>query len=66
MLKPNLSVCKIKNVPTLDTCYNNTRIKQHSWITKLSTCILEETMSGESMAHKVIRKVNTSFYISEK
>ena len=37
--------------------YNNIRIKQHSRVTYLG-CILEETMSGESMANKVISKVN--------
>ena len=37
--------------------YNNIRIKQHCRVTYLG-CILEETMSGESMDHKVISKVN--------
>ena len=42
------------------------RIKQHSRVTCLG-CILEETMSGESMAHKVINKVNArlKFYIGK-
>ena len=37
--------------------YNNIRIKQYSRVTYLG-CILEETMSGESMAYIVIRKVD--------
>ena len=41
----------------LEITYNNIRIKKHSRLTYLG-CILEETMSGESMAHKVVRKVN--------
>ena len=36
---------------------NHTRIKQHSKVTFLG-CMLEETMSGESMVHKVISKVD--------
>ena len=38
------------------TIYNNIRIKQHSRVTYLG-CILEETMSGESMVKKVISKL---------
>ena len=41
----------------LEIICNNVRIKQHSQVTYLD-CILEETMSGESMANKVISKVN--------
>ena len=48
---------KIKKLQKLEIIYNNIRIKQHSRVTYLG-CILEETMSGESMANKVIRKVN--------
>ena len=48
---------KIKKLQNLEIIYNNIRIKQHSRVTYLG-CILEETMSGESMAHKVISKVN--------
>ena len=51
------SKCKIKMVPNLDIIYNNIPIKQHSRVTYLN-CILDETLSGESMAHKVIRKDN--------
>ena len=48
---------KIKKLRKLKIIYNNIRIKQHSQVTYLG-CILEETMSGESMAHKIISKVN--------
>ena len=48
---------KIKKLQKLEIMYNNIRIKQHSEVTYLD-CILDETMSGESMAHKVISKVN--------
>ena len=51
------SKSKIKKLQKLEIIYNNIRIKQHSRVTYLG-CILEETMSGESMAHKVISKVN--------
>ena len=51
------SKSKIKKLQKLEIKYNNIRIKQHSRVTYLG-CILEETMSGESMAHKVISKVN--------
>ena len=51
------SKSKIKKLQKLEIIYNNIRIKQHSQVTYLG-CILEETMSGESMAHKVISKVN--------
>ena len=48
---------KIKKLQKLEIIYNNIRIKQHSRVTYLG-CILEETMSGESIAYKVISKVN--------
>ena len=51
------SKSKIKKLQKLEIIYNNIRIKQHSRMTYLG-CILEETMSGTSMAHKVISKVN--------
>ena len=49
---------KIRMVPKLDIIYNNIPTKQHSRVTFLD-CILDETLSGECMAHKVIGKVNT-------
>ena len=48
---------KIKKLQKLKIIYSNIRIKQHSRVTYLG-CIFEETMSGESMANKVINKVN--------
>ena len=48
---------KIKKLQKLEIIYNNIRINHHSRVTYLG-CILEETMSGESMAHKVISKIN--------
>ena len=52
------SKCKIKKVPKLKINYKNIQIKQHSKVTYLG-CILDETMSGESMAVKVIDKINS-------
>ena len=51
------SKSKIKKLQKLEIIFNNIQIKQHSRVTYLG-CILEETISGESMAHKVINKVN--------
>ena len=48
---------KIKKVPKLNINYKNIQIKQHSKVTYLR-CILDETMLGESMALKVINKIN--------
>ena len=49
---------KIKNVPKLNINYKNIQIKQHSKVTYLG-CILDETMSGELMALKVIHIINS-------
>ena len=48
---------KITKVPKLNMTYKNMQIKQHSKITYLC-CILDRTMSGKSMALKVINKIN--------
>ena len=48
---------KMKKLQKLEIIYNNIRTNQHSRVTYLD-CILDETMSGESMAHQVISKVN--------
>ena len=48
---------KIKRVPKLKIKYKNIQIKQHSKVTYLG-CILDKTMSGESVALKVINKIN--------
>ena len=47
---------KIKRVTKLN--YRNIQITQHSKVTYLD-CILDETMSGESMALNVINKINS-------
>ena len=49
---------KIKRVPKLKIKYKNIQIKQHSKVTYLG-CILDKTMSGESMALKVINKIDS-------
>ena len=49
---------KIKRVPKLKTKYKNIQIKQYSKVTYVG-CILDETMSRESMALKVINKINS-------
>ena len=51
------SESKIKKLQKLEIIYNNIRIKQYCRVTYLG-CILDKTMSGESMDHKVISKVN--------
>ena len=48
---------RIKKLHELEIIYDNIRIKQHSRVT-YPGCILEKTMSGESMTNKVISKVN--------
>ena len=49
---------KIKNSKPLNIRYNDIEIKQSSKVTYLG-CILDETLSGESMAIHVINKVNS-------
>ena len=49
---------KIKKVPKLKINYKNIQIKPYSKVTYLG-CILDEAMSGESMALKVIKKINS-------
>ena len=49
---------KIKRVPKLKIKYKNIQIKQHSKVTYLG-CILDETMSGESIVLKVTNKINS-------
>ena len=49
---------KVKKVPKLNSKYKNIQVKQHSKVTYLG-CILDDTMSGESMALKVINKINS-------
>ena len=61
------SKSKIKKLQKLEIIYTNIQIKQLSRVTYLG-CILEETVSGESMAHKVISKVlcEIKVFTSEK
>ena len=48
---------KIKKADTLDIEYNNIKIKQYRKVTYLG-CILDSTLSGESMALNVLNKIN--------
>ena len=48
---------KIKNIKELNIKYQDIEIKQYSQITYLG-CVLDETVSGEPMAVKVINKIN--------
>ena len=49
---------KIKKASPLNIQYKDIKIKQYSKVTYLG-CILDETLSGESMAIHVINKVNS-------
>ena len=49
---------KIKKVPKLNTTHKNIQIKQHSKYTNVG-CILDETVSRESLALKVMNKINS-------
>ena len=49
-----------KNVRQLNIRYNHTNIKQHSQVTYLG-CVLDEQMSCEPMALKVINNINGKF-----
>ena len=52
------STCKIKKVPKLKVNHKNIQTKQYLKVTYLS-CMLDETMSGKSIALKVIDKIRT-------
>ena len=49
---------RVKNMRQLNIKYKDINIKQHSEVTYLG-CVLEETMSGEPVALKVINKINS-------
>ena len=49
---------KLRKVGKLNITYQGIDIKQNSQITYLG-CILDETMSGEPMAYKTIKKINS-------
>ena len=48
---------KLKNLSELDIRHGDVKIKQYSKVTYLG-CILDQNMSGESMATKVLGKIN--------
>ena len=48
---------KLRNAKSLNIVYNSVEIKQHANI-KYVGCILDESLSGESMALNVIDKLN--------
>ena len=48
---------RAKNIRQLNIKYKDINIKKHSEVTYLG-CVLDETMSGEPMALKVINKIN--------
>ena len=52
------SKLKIKKATSLDIKYNNIKITQYKKVTYLG-CILDDTLSGESMANHVINKANS-------
>ena len=49
---------KLREVGKLNITYQGIDIKQNSQVTYLG-CILDETMSGEPMAYKTIKKINS-------
>ena len=48
---------KVKNAGKLNIMYHGIEIKQSSKVTYLD-CLLDETMSGESMTLETIKKIN--------
>ena len=48
---------KLRNAKALNIVYNGTEFKQHT-IVKYIWCILDQSLSGESMALNVIDQVN--------
>ena len=58
MMTKLLTNCSLNRVLKLKIKCKNIQIKQHSKVTYLG-CILDETISGESMALKVINKINS-------
>ena len=51
--------CKLKLVEELDIRYKDIKIKQYKHVNYLG-CMLDESMSGETMALRVIQKTNNS------
>ena len=56
------SKLKLRNVEKLNIMYNGIEIKQYFKATYLG-CLLDETMSGESMVLKTIKKINQKLKI---
>ena len=56
---------KKKKIGTLEIKYRNIIIKQYSKVTYLG-CELDENLSGEAMALKVINKININFFLYRK
>ena len=50
---------KLRNTKVVNVVYNNTEIKEHAKV-KYIGCILDQSLSGESMVLNVIGKVNSS------
>ena len=48
---------RVKKLPKLNITHNGIKIKQHSSVSYLG-CVLDETLSGESMALDVLKKIN--------
>ena len=48
---------KLRNAKAINIVYNDTEIKQYSKVKYLG-CLLDQSLSGESMALKIIDKVN--------
>ena len=57
---------KLKSAGKLNIMYNGIELKQYAKVTYLG-CLVDETMSGESMVLKTIQKINQkfSFYIEK-
>ena len=51
---------RAKNISRLNTKYKDINIKQHLEVMYLG-CMLDETMSGEPMALKIVNKINGKF-----
>ena len=55
---------KLRKVGKLNITYQGMDIKQNSQVTYLS-CIIDETMSSEAMAYKIIKKINSTIYLEK-
>ena len=55
---------KLRKVGKLNITYQGMDIKQNSQVTYLG-CIIDETMSSEAMAYKIIKKINSTIYLEK-